>query len=137
MILGVAALAGGVLLFKAKTSWATPKLCLVIAGAGVGLFILGFSVVGTFVEVSDEMLKGHTGKVWDRYSYTIYYDELESIEIEERERTDLKGRDIKPGTYFLLTYKDGDAKEIRRDGYLKAAQSKFLEHAEATGVSVP
>ncbi len=133
MVLGTVVTIGGIAFFRSRLPYPIRKYGIAAAAIGIVFFVLGVGVMGTYVEVSPERLRGCTGVIWERSTYDIRYDELREIHLIA-EPVDESDEDAIPGFLYRFAFKSGKELQVRREGYLKAAEEEFLQYAGNHGV---
>ena len=135
MLLGALVTIAGVLFFRSRLPYAIRKYGIAAAAIGIVFIVLGVGVMGTYVEVSAEGLRGSTGVIWERKTYDIRYDELREIHLVA-EPVDETDEHAVPGFLYRFVFRSGEELQVRKEAYLKAAEEEFLDHARAHGVRI-
>ena len=133
MVLGTLAASGGITFFRSRFPYPIRKYGIVAVTAGIVFILLGVGVIGTYVEVSPERLRGCTGVIWERSTYDIRYDELREIHLIA-EPVDESDENPNQGFLYRFAFKSGKELQIRREEYLRAAEEEFLDYAGYHGV---
>ncbi len=133
MVLGTLAASGGITFFRSRLPYDVRKYGIVAATGGIVFIVLGVGVIGTYVEVSPERLRGCTGVIWERSTYDIRYDELREIHLIAEPVAE-SDENASQGFLYRFAFKSGKELQIRREEYLRAAEEEFLEYAGYHGV---
>ncbi len=133
IVLGALVTSGGITFFRSRLPYHVRKYGIVAAIGGIVFIVFGVGVIGTYVEVSPERLRGCTGVIWERSTYDIRYDELREIHLIA-EPVDASDENAIPGFLYRFVFKSGKELQVRKESYLNAAEEQFLEYAAYHGV---